>query len=114
MAYFVTAVNMSGMLISQSTVTGYDPTVMWVQFLDSASLAQQAEFREGYQVLSIDGVTVKSHEAILAALKGREGSDVEVIVRNPRFTMISGRYDYFARTLNVQDIFVVDETGKVK
>ena len=107
-------VHVSGMVIGRSTITGYDPTVMWIQFLDDASVAEQAQFREGYQVLSIDGVTVKSPEEILAALKDREGNDVEVIVRNPRFTMISGRYDYFVRTLEVRDVFVVNENGKVR
>jgi membrane-associated protease RseP (regulator of RpoE activity) len=102
------------MVIGRSTMTGYDPSVMWVQFLDDASVAEQAQFREGYQVLSIDGVTVKSHEDILAALKGRDGEDVEVIVRQPRFTLISGRYDYFVRALEVRDVFVVDEKGKGK
>ena len=104
-------VHVSGMVIGRSTVTGYDPTVMWVQFLDDASVAEQAQFREGYQVLSIDGVTVKSPEDILAALKDREGDDIEVIVRNPRFTMISGRYDYYVRSLEVRDIFMVDQNG---
>ena len=107
-------VHVSGMVIGRSTITGYDPTVMWIQFLDDASVAEQAQFREGYQILSIDGVTVKSHEDILAALKEREGSEVEVIVRNPRFTMISGRFDYFVRTLEVRDVFVVNESGKVR
>ena len=107
-------VHVSGMVIGRSTITGYDPTVMWIQFLDDASVAEQAQFREGYQILSIDGVTVKSHEDILAALKDREGADVEVIVRNPRFTMISGRFDYFVRTLEVRDVFVVNENGKVR
>ena len=105
-------VHVSGMVIGRSTITGYDPTVMWIQFLDDASVAEQAQFREGYQILSINGVTVKSHEDILAALKDREGTDVEVIVRNPRFTMISGRFDYFVRTLEVRDVFVVNENGK--
>ena len=107
-------VHVSGMVIGRSTITGYDPTVMWIQFLDDASVAEQAQFREGYQILSIDGVTVKSHDDILAALKDREGADVEVIVRNPRFTMISGRFDYFVRTLEVRDVFVVNENGKVR
>ena len=107
-------VHVSGMVIGRSTITGYDPTVMWIQFLDDASVAEQAQFREGYQILSIDGVTVKSHDDILAARKDREGADVEVIVRNPRFTMISGRFDYFVRTLEVRDVFVVNENGKVR
>ena len=107
-------VHVSGMVIGRSTITGYDPAVMWIQFLDDASVAEQAQFREGYQILSIDGVTVKSHEDILAALKDRDGADVEVIVRNPRFTMISGRFDYFVRTLEVRDVFVVNENGKVR
>jgi serine protease Do len=105
-------VHVSGMVIGRSTVTGYDPTVMWVQFLDDASLAEQAQFREGYQVLSIDGVTLKSHEDVMAALKGRDGEDVEVIVRQPKFNLISGRYDYFVRSLEVRDIFVIDENGR--
>ena len=105
-------VHVSGMVIGRSTITGYDPTVMWIQFLDDASVAEQAQFREGYQILSINGVTVKSHEDILASLKDREGTDVEVIVRNPRFTMISGRFDYFVRTLEVRDVFVLNENGK--
>jgi S1-C subfamily serine protease len=104
-------VHVSGMVIGRSTVTAADPNVMWVQFLDDASIAEQAQFREGFQVLSIDGVTVKSHEDILAALKGREGTDVEVIVRLPRFNLLDGRFDYFVRTLEVRDIFVVDEKG---
>ena len=104
-------IHVSGMVIGRSTVTGADPNVMWVQFIDDASVAEQAQFREGYQVLSIDGVAVKSQEDILAALKGREGTDVEVIVRLPRFNLIDGRFDYFVRTLEVRDIFVVDEKG---
>ena len=107
-------IHVSGMVIGRSTVTAADPNVMWVQFLDDASVAEQAQFREGYQVLSIDGVTVKSHEDILAALKGREGTEVEVIVRLPRFNLLDGRFDYFVRTLEVRDIFVVDEAGKLK
>ena len=104
---------MSGMVIGRSTISGYDPIVMWVQFLDDASIAEQAQFRKGYQVLSINGVTVKSHDEILAALKYRKGSDVEVIERNPLFTKISGRFDYFVRTLELQDVFVVFENGKI-
>ena len=105
-------VHVSGMIIGRSTVMGYDPTVMWVQFVGGASIAEQAQFSNSDQILSIDGAPLKSHEDILAALKAREGSSVEVIIRRPKFTLISGRYDYFLRTLDVQDVFVIDERGK--
>jgi serine protease Do len=107
-------VHVSGMVIGRSTITGYDPNVMWVQFLDDASVAEQAQFRDGDQVLSINGVTVKSHDDVFNALSSRVGTEVEIIVRHPRFSLISGRYDYFARTLEVRDLFVVNEKGKVK
>jgi membrane-associated protease RseP (regulator of RpoE activity) len=102
------------MVIGRSTVPGYDPKVMWIQFLDDASIAEQAQFREGGQVLSIDGVSVESHEDLLAALSPRQGQEVEVIFRYPRFNMISGRYDYMSRTLPVEDVFVVNQLGKQK
>ena len=107
-------VHVSGMVIGRSTVPGYDPKVMWIQFLDDASIAEQAQFREGGQVLSIDGVSVESHEDLLAALSPRQGQEVEVIFRYPRFNMISGRYDYMSRTLPVEDVFVVNQLGKQK
>ncbi len=105
-------VHVSGMVIGRSTIPGYDPKVMWIQFLDEASIADQAQFREGGQVLSIDGISVESHEDVLLALAARQGQEVEIIFRYPRFSMISGRYDHFARMLTVEDVFVVTENGK--
>lgn len=106
-------VHVSGMVVGASTVTQFDPHVMIVHHVDDASVAEQSQFREGFQVLTIGGAPVRSLEDMLAALKPHEGQDVEVIVRNPRFSLITGRYDYFARTLEVRNVFVV-EGGETK
>lgn len=107
-------IHVSGMVIGGSTVTNFDPTVMMIHHVDEASVAEQSQFREGYQVLTIGGKTVHSQADILAALKPHDGKDVEIIVRNPRFSIISGRYDYFARTLDVRDVFAIDDGGARK
>jgi serine protease Do len=105
-------VHVSGMVIGRSTVPGYDPTVMWIQFVDEASTADQASFSEGDQILSVNGISVKSPEEVLKAFSAANEHEVEVIIRRPRFTLISGRYDYFARTLDVSDVFEIDENGR--
>jgi serine protease Do len=105
-------VHVSGMVIGRSTVPGYDPTVMLVQFVDEASTADQASFLEGDHILSVNGKSVKSTEEMLTSFAAANGREVEVIIRRPRFTLITGRYDYFARTLDVSDVFEIDENGK--
>jgi len=105
-------VHVSGKVVGQSTVPGYDPTVMWVQFVDDASSADQASIAEGDQILSINGTRVRAHAEVLSAFSAVDGREVEVIIRRPRFSLISGRYDYYARKLDVSEIFEIDANGK--
>jgi len=65
-------VHVSGMVIGRSIVPAYDPTAMLVQFVAGASTAEQAQFGNADQILSVDGTAVKSHDDVVAAFKGRE------------------------------------------
>ena len=104
-------VHVSGMVVGRSTMTGYDPSVMWVQFVDDASTAEQSQINESDQIVSINGVNVRSLGEVHAAFKGVEGREVEVIVRRPRFSLISGRFEHFVRSLEVQNVFEIDQNG---
>mgnify|MGYP003341310683 CR=1 FL=1 len=75
-------------------MTGYDASVMWIQFVDEASTAEQSQINEGDQLVSVNGVNVRSLREVLAAFKDTEGREVEIIIRRPRFTLISGRFEY--------------------
>lgn len=107
-------VHASGMVVGRSTMTGYDASVMWIQFVDEASTAEQSQINEGDQLVSVNGVNVRSLREVLMAFKDVEGREVEVIIRRPRFTLISGRFEYLVRSLEVKDVFEVNENGKVK
>jgi len=107
-------VHVSGMVVGRSTVTGYDPSVMWIQFVDEASTAEQSQIVEGDQLVSVNGAGVRNLSEVLAAFKATEGREVEIIVRRPRYTLISGRFEHYVRTLDVKDVFEVNENGKSK
>ena len=97
-------VYVSGMVISRSTQTEYDPSIMWVQFVDDASIADQSMINEGDQVVTVNGQTVKNHNDVLNAFKNASGKEIELIIRRPKFTLISGRYDYLIRKIDVEDV----------
>ena len=104
-------VQVSGMTVGGSTVPEKDPTEMCVQFVNDASVAEQAQFREADIVLSINGVETKSHDGVLKSLEGQVGAEVEIVIKRERQPVGNGRFDYFARKLDVNDVFVVDESG---
>ena len=85
---------------------------MWIQFVDDASIAEQSQINEGDQLISLNGVNVRSLDEVYSALKGVDGKDVEIIIRRPKFTLISGRYEYLVRNLEVKNVFEVDQNGR--
>ena len=105
-------VHASGMVVGRSTVTGYDQSVMWIQFVDDASIAEQSQINEGDQLISINGVNVRALDDVYSAFRGVDGKEVEIIIRRPKFTLISGRYEYLVRNLEVKNVFEVDQNGR--
>ena len=105
-------VHASGMVVGRSTVTGYDQSVMWIQFVDDASIAEQSQINEGDQLISVNSVNVRSLDEVYSALRGVDRKEVEIIIRRPKFTLISGRYEYLVRNLEVKNVFEVDQNGR--
>jgi C-terminal processing protease CtpA/Prc len=105
-------VHVSGMVIGRSTIFRQDTSTIWVHFVDDASTAEQSMINEGDQLISVNGQPIKNLQDVLAAFQSVQGKDVEVIIRRPRFTLISGRYEYFVRNLEVKDVFEVNDNGR--
>ena len=100
----------SGMIIGPSTLRTEDQTEMYVQMVDDASLAEQAQIHSGDIVSSIDGVLVRSTADVENALKGKAGKEVEVIVKRERERNAS-RLDFLVRRVEVEEIRIVTERG---
>ena len=104
-------IQVSGMTVGQAARPESKPGEMFIHFVDDASLADRAQFDPGDQVTSIDGVAADSYEAVLKALKGRNGKEVEFIVKHERLPQGRGLYDYLVRRLLVTNVFEVTERG---
>jgi S1-C subfamily serine protease len=103
----------AGMLIGSSTLLLAPQTDMYVQMINRASMAEQAQIREGDIILAIDGKPTKSLEDLMAALAGRDNKEVEVMIKRERY-QARYRYDYYVRKLDIDTLLIVDETGPRK
>ena len=101
------------MLIGSSTLLLAPQTDMYVQMINRASMAEQAQIREGDIILAIDGKPTKSLEDLMAALAGRDNKEVEVMIKRERY-QARYRYDYYVRKLDIDTLLIVDETGPRK
>ncbi len=102
-------VQVSGMTVGQGVRPESTPGEMFIHFIDDASIADRAQFNPGDQVTSIDGIAADSYEAVLKALKERNGKEAEFIVKRERSPQGSGRHDYLVRQLLVKNVFEVTE-----
>jgi S1-C subfamily serine protease len=100
----------AGMLIGVSTIALAPQNDMYVQMVNRASMAEQAQIREGDVILAIDGKPTRSHEDLMSALMGRENKEVEVMIKRER-SQARYRYDYYVRKLDIDNLVVIDETG---
>lgn len=101
---------LSGMLVGGTTITGAPIDQMFVHLVNRASVAEQALVREGDIITAIDGKDTKSHDDLIAALKGKENKEIEITIKRER-AKARLRYDHFVRRLDVDDVLVIDETG---
>ena len=100
----------SGMLVGVSDVSDSDKSVMYVHQVDRATLAQEAQIREQDVIIAIDGIETKSPADLVRAFEGKDGKDVEIMIKRERSSSRE-RYDYFARSMEVRDLKMVDEQG---
>ena len=72
--------------------------------MDDAPIVDQSMIVEGDQLVTVNGQPVKNHDEVLAAFKSTESKEVELIIRRPKFSLISGRLDYLVHKLDVMDV----------
>jgi hypothetical protein len=72
--------------------------------VDDALILDQLMIVEEDQLMTVNGQPVKNHEEVLAAFKSADSKEVELIIRRPKFSLISGRFDYLVRKLDVMDV----------
>jgi S1-C subfamily serine protease len=96
-------IQVSGMVIGPSLLLRADPNVMYVHFVNDASIAEQSRFIEKDQIHAIDGVPVNNFEDLERLLRANAGDEVEVIVKRLR-DKSELEYGFVARRLEIQEI----------
>lgn len=104
-------ISFSGILVGPPTAKEAPDGLFVVHSVEPSSLAEQSQFCDGDQIVAIDGKAIASYNELKFLLAKSNNQTIEFIVRKPNFNMISGRYEYFARKLEVSDPKVVNENG---
>lgn len=81
-----------------------------VQYVERASLGEEASVRLGDIVHSINGQRIATYQDVMRALKGQEGQDADFVLRRE---MLRERnvYQFVMRRVEIDKAVVVDERG---
>ena len=101
----------SGMIIGQTVYPEEDPNRMCVQFVDDASLADQAHFYTHDQITAIDAIAIDNYATLLELLSEKKDKEAEFIIKRKRYPHRYEQYDYVVRKLEVRNVFEITESG---
>jgi serine protease Do len=104
----------SGVLIGPPTAKDAPNDIFIVHCVDPSSVAEQAQFEDSDQIIAINGKNIHSFDDIRSTLGQLNNKTAEIIIRRPKFNMLSGRYEYYARKIMVSDLKEVSESVDVK
>lgn len=104
----------SGMLAGVATAKEAPKDLVIIHSIDPGSLAQQSQFQDGDQIVAVGGKTISSFNDFHNYLIESNKKKIEIIIRRPNFNMISGRYEYFARIIDVSGLKEINEMGVIK
>jgi serine protease Do len=96
-------IQVSGMLIGPSLLIHADPNVMYVHYINDASIAEQSRFSEKDQIQAIDGVPVRSFDDLERLIRANAGDEVEFVVKRLK-DKSELEYGFVARKLEIRDI----------
>lgn len=111
---FRRGIYVSGMVIGPPTLKNLSPEILCIQFIEPASLAEQALIEEADQIVSLDGQKISDLAEAISVLKNKEGKEINIILKRPKFSLLSGRYELYLRQIIVSSIFKIEETGNNK
>ena len=100
----------SGVLIGPPTAKDAPNDIFIVHCVDPSSVAEQAQFEDSDQIIAINGKNIHSFDDIRSMLGPLNNKSAEIIIRRPKFNMLSGRYEYYARKIMVSDLKEVSES----
>lgn len=96
-------IQVSGMVIGPSLLRRADPNVMYVHYVNDASIAEQSRFIEQDQIYAIDGIRVKNLEDLERLIRANAGQEVEFVVKRLK-DKSELEYGFVMRKLEIQKI----------
>ena len=103
-------VYVSGLLLSYPPNAPSDKSIITVQYVERASFGEEASVRVDDVIHSIDGNIINSHEDILKALQGKEGKDIDFIVRR-EIPRERNNYNFLVRRVEIDKALRITENG---
>lgn len=106
-------VYVSGLLLSAPPYSSSENSIINVQYVERASLGEEASVRNDDIIHAIDGLIITSYEDVLKALNGKNGKDVDFIVRR-EIPRERNNYNFLVRRVEIDQAVLVTENGPSK
>ena len=87
--------------------------VINVQYVERASLGEEASVRYYDIIHSIDGKIIRAYEDVLQALEGKDGQDLDFVLRR-EIPRERDAYNYLVRRVEIDRVIQIDEKGLIR
>lgn len=100
----------SGLLLSAPENASPEGPTVDVQYVERASLGEEASVRLGDVIHSINGRRIATYKDVVSALKGQDGRDIDFVLRRetPRER---NAHQFFMRRVEIDKAILIDERG---
>ena len=103
----------SGLLLAAPPNAVPERPVINVQYVERASLGEEASVRYYDVIHSIDGKIIRAYEDVLQALEGKDGQDLDFVLRR-EIPRERDAYNYLVRRLEIDRVIQIDEKGLIR
>ena len=103
----------SGLLLSNPPNAPAGKPIINVQYVERASFGDEVSVRVDDVIHSIDGNLIASYEDVLKALQGKEGKDIDFIVRR-EIPHERDNYNFLVKRVEIDKTVLVTENGPAK
>ena len=110
-AFRQVGVHFSGMLVAEIPASEKAKGYLRIDYVDAASLAQQAQVRLSDELIAVDGQEIASAKELFDFMVAHKSADVELILRRP-IPKQDGKFEYFVRSVEVETPKFITEAGE--
>jgi S1-C subfamily serine protease len=103
----------SGLLLSNPPNAPAGKPIINVQYVERASFGDEVSVRVDDVIHSIDGNLIASYDDVLKALQGKEGKDIDFIVRR-EIPRERDNYNFLVKRVEIDKAVLVTENGPAK